>query len=134
MDALEAAEKLNGCQYREEGSRELFKAMEAAGLVAVFGASDDLAEFRGAVDDEIGAYEGASIAVTADGLPENDCRERDCPYYIKTLENAKKIDVKWDVNGYSWYIETEIPHVPFTVYEDEETYCRGIVFKLSDAA
>lgn len=71
MEPIEVANQLNGCQYREEGNRELFKAMEEAGLVAVFGASDDLVEFRGAINDEVGAYEGAEIAVTSAGLPQN---------------------------------------------------------------
>lgn len=46
MTRDEAAEQLNGNEYRKEGSPTLFAAMKAAGLVAVYGASDDLMEMK----------------------------------------------------------------------------------------
>jgi len=77
MDTKEAAAQLDGSQYGQEGSRELFAAMKAAGLVAVFGASDDLVEFRGAIDDEVGAYGGTTIPLTSDGLLVNEMQRRE---------------------------------------------------------
>lgn len=132
MDVKEAAAKLDGSEYREEGSRELFAAMKAAGLVAVFGASDDLMEFRGAEDDEIGAYNGGKAYFTGKGLLRNECEDDDCPYHAKARKAAAVVNAVWDEDGLSWSYRTEIPHETFTVYEDGEPYCRGIVFALSD--
>lgn len=124
MTPQEAAKKLDGSQYREEGSRELFAAMKAAGLVAVFGASDDLVEFRGAIDDELGAYGGTTVYLAADGSLINDCVGR---------PKGKAIEAKWDDGGYSWRYETAIPCERFVVREDDDLYCEGIVFALADA-
>lgn len=134
MDAHEAAKQLDGVQYGEEGSRELFAAMKAAGLVAVFGASDDLVEFRGAIDDEEGAYKGATVYLTPAGLLKNDCENDDCPHFAKAQKQAATIEAKWDDGGYSWRYETTIPCARFVVKEDDEPYCEGIVFALADAS
>lgn len=81
MSPKDAADALNGNEYRQEGSRELFAAMKAAGLVAVFGASDDLAELRGAINDEIGGFGGLTIYLTPAGLLTNDCDNDQCPHF-----------------------------------------------------
>lgn len=52
------ADAMNGREYRNEGSDALFAQMKRDGIVAVFGASDDLMEFRGAIYDEVGCYDG----------------------------------------------------------------------------
>ncbi len=67
MDAASAAAKLDGKQYGDEGSSTLFAEMKEHGLVAVFGASDDLMEFRGAVYDEVGV-DSKQIAETFDAI------------------------------------------------------------------
>ena len=128
----EAAARLNHSQYREEGPEELFAEMKAAGLVAVFGASDDLMEFRGAVYDEVGAWEGTIEYFTSAGLLQNDCDNDDCPHFARAKEQATKVLALWDTGGFSWRYETTIPHAKFIVYEDEEPYCEGIVFALAD--
>lgn len=133
MTAQEAAAKLDGNQYREEGSKELFAEMKTAGLVAVFGASDDLMEFRGAVDDEVGCFDGGEASFTRDGLLNNECSEEDCPYHARLEKNATPIKALWcEVDGFSWTYETTIPHATFIIMEDDEPYCRGIVFALAD--
>ena len=40
----------------------------------------------------------------------------------------------WGEEGYSWTYETAIPHATFEILEDEEKYCRGIVFDIKDLA
>lgn len=131
ITVTEAAARLNGCEYGSEGSKELWAEMKAAGLVAVFGASDDLMEFRGAIDDEIGAYEGTTALVTDAGLFE-PCDDN-CKYSQVAQESAVEITALWATGeeSLSWYYETEIPHETFNVMEDGEVYCRGIVFALS---
>jgi hypothetical protein len=130
MDIHEAASKLDGCQYRKEGTRELFAEMKAAGLVAVFGASDDLMEFRGAIYDE----EGAGTAyLTPKGLLRNSCSDEDCPYFFSIRAKAATIEALWCAEpAVSWTYRTAIPHALFWVYEDDDRYCRGIVFALAE--
>lgn len=132
MTPAEAASRLNASQYRHEGTPELFGQMKEAGLVAVFGASDDLTEFRGAIYDEVSSYDGTTVHVTRAGLLSNDCDNDDCPHFAAMKKAATPIHALWDDGGYSWRYETEIPVVRFVVLEDEEPYCEGIVFALAD--
>lgn len=135
----EAAALLDGNEYAKEGSKALFAEMKTAGLVAVFGASDDLMEFRGAEYDEIGAYDGGIAYFTRAGLVSlnNKCLNDRCPYHAAEVQavekRATKVEAIWDDgSGLSWRIETSIPHAQFTIVEDGEPYCRGIVFALAD--
>lgn len=132
MTPAEAAAKLDGNQYRAEGSPELFRAMEAAGLVAIYGASDDLMEINGAACDEIGAHNGGEVLFTRDGILENRCTNERCPYHTEESHSATEVRAIWDDGGFSWRYETDIPHVKFVIKEDDENYCEGIVFALAD--
>lgn len=132
MTPAEAAAKLDDNEYGKEGSDELFAEMKGAGLVAVFGSSDDLIEMRGAIDDEGGAYGGATAHVTPAGLVQNECENDACPHFIVAKRNAAKIKAIWDDGGFSWRYRTDIPHATFVIKEDGENYCEGIVFALAD--
>lgn len=134
MNAQELAATLNGREYREEITSAEEQEAKDSGLVVVFGASDDLMEFRGATNDEYGVYEGGEAHFTSAGLLVNDCDNEDCPHFEKLKKTAVTIEAKWDADGYSWTYETTIPHATFDVLEDGEKYCRGIVFALSDVA
>jgi len=136
MTPEELADKLNGCEYREEIDRAAEKAAKLNGLVVVFGASDDLVEFRGAINDECGDDE--EIWLDSKGLLPDFAQLRDdhdedgLRDYFKREPNVRKIEACWDTDGYSWVYQTDIPHKQFDVMEDGEHYCRGIVFLLSD--
>lgn len=132
MNAQQLADKLNGREYRNETTPDDELEAKNAGLVIVFGASDDLMEFRGAVYDEIGAWEGATAYFTNGGLLVNECDNEECPHYKRITAAAATIDAKWDTGGYSWIYETAIPHAIFDILEDGNKYCRGIVFALAD--
>jgi hypothetical protein len=133
MITKEAAAALDGCQYGKEGSKELFAKMKAAGLVAVFGGSDDLAELRGAIYDEVGAYNGTTFYVDQRGIVKNECDAGDeCPNW---RPRGVAIEALWapegeGAGGPSWAYKTEIPHATFKVMEDDDVYCIGIVFRL----
>lgn len=136
MDVKAAADALNRNQYGEEGSDELFREMKESGLVAVFGASDDLMEFRGAIYDEIGSFDGGTAYFDANGLLQNECDNDDCPHFERLKKQAKTIEARWcpeGGDGVSWDYVTSIPHAIFDIVEDEEIYCRGIVFQLANA-
>lgn len=132
MTAQELANVLHKREYGKETTRVDELSAKESGLVIVFGASDDLMEFRGAVNDEIGAWEGATAYFTKAGLLENECDNDKCPHFEILMKMAATIDAKWDSEGYSWIYETAIPHSTFDILEDGRKYCRGIVFALAD--
>jgi len=134
MTAKELAEMLD----RRERGMEITKAearrISESSLVVVYGYSDDNVEFVGAIDDEVGAYEGATVYLTSAGiLQEPDCDREDCPYFTKEREKAKTIKAVWhDEGGPCWTFETDILHKTFTIMEDGEPWCIGIVFSMAD--
>lgn len=108
MTLKEFASMLDGREYRSEITPEEEKLAKELGFVVVFGYSDDNAELRGAIDDEIGCYDGGVLehedlpaTIYADWCPE----DMDC----------------------AWAYGTSIPHEKFNIYEDGELYCVGIV-------
>lgn len=129
----EIAEKLNGLGYRETPGKDIVDEAKEAGIVIVYGESDDLMEFRGAAYDEVGCFDGGLAYFTEAGLVQNLCQDDDCPYAKKEKEKATTVEALWCKEvDYSWTYKTDIPHECFEVLEDGEPYCRGIVFKLSD--
>ena len=134
MTAKELAEMLTGREYGMEITSVEFDRAADARLVVVYGYSDDNVEFAGAIEDEVGAYEGTTIYLTPAGvLQEPDCDRDDCPYFAKEREKAKTIKAVWhDKGGPCWTFETDIPHETFTIMEDGEPFCVGIVFSVED--
>lgn len=134
MSPHEFAALLNGKEYPFYPSNDGSAAQaKAAGLVVVYGASDDLMEFAGAIDDELGAYDGTTAYLTSAGLLQNECQSTECPHFEKMKERAATIEALWCAEeGYSWTYKTEIPHATFDITEDGGPYCRGIVFALAD--
>lgn len=132
----EMAKMLDGREYPLNLSSEEERLAKDAGLVVVYGASDDLMEFGGAVYNEISAYNGATAYLTHAGLVENECENDDCPHFKRLLIGAAQIQALWcapsDDKGRSWTYKTEIPHATFEVMEEGQHYCRGIVFSLAD--
>lgn len=137
MTKEELAARLNGREYRKEiTSQERLEAKES-GLVVVYGASDDLMEFEGAIYDEMGCYDGGTALIDADGLLDREQIEDDddeaIANYVARKKTARSIEALWSKeDGYSWTYQTEIPHATFEVVEDGEPYCRGIVLALVD--
>lgn len=108
MTLKEFAAMLSGREYGLEISKEEELLAKQLGFVVVFGYSDDNAELRGAIDDEIGCYDGGVLhhpdlpaEIYADWCPE----DMDC----------------------SWAYGTSIPHEKFYIYEGGELFCVGIV-------
>lgn len=135
MTKEELAGKLNGREYLHEITKEEEAQAKASGLVVCFGYSDDNLEFRGAIDDEIGAWEGVEALLTPDGLLQNECEDEDCPYFEKLRANTMdKVTAIWDKDGYSWVIETTLPFAPFDVMEGTDKFCRAIVLEIPRSA
>lgn len=138
MDAKQLAEMLNGREYSKEITKPEARDAKQAGLVVAFGASDDLLEFRGAIEDEIGCYDGGTAIVDRKGvIPDFEDIDRDdkdeMREYFKRENGGATIRATWEGEpGYSWIISTDVPHETFEIVEDGEPYCRGIVFALAD--
>ena len=130
------AATLDGRQYRNEIAVAEAHEAKLAGLVVLYGASDDLAEFEGAISEERDCYGGDEFLLVDGRLFEDDgCT---CKAAVAAHEAAedrgKKIKAEWcKGEGYPWTYSTDIPHATFDVMEGGEKYCRGIVFALADA-
>lgn len=136
MTAKELAEQLNGREYGNEITPSEKRDAETSGLVVVYGYSDDNVEFRGAIDDEVGAWNGTTVNLTKSGIfhdPSCDCASVECPYLKAARADAKEIRAVWHNDGNPcWTFETDIPHETFNIYEDGELFCIGIVFSVDD--
>ncbi len=137
ITATEFAAKLNGRTYRNEMTKEEEAEAKEAGLVVLFGASDDLAEFRGAIDDEIGCSDGGDILLTRSGVVADDGATQYgdfcCEYKKRAIESMAIISALWcDTDEAAWTYGTNIPHSTFRIMEDDDVYCVGIVFRLAD--
>ena len=137
MNTKELAKQLNGASYPLRPSADLKEQAKAAGLVIVYGASDDLMKFDGAIYDEIGCYEGGTAYVDDKGLlPERENIEDDeeLKDFFARQPKAKKIEAVWsdDGDGYAWSYKTDIQHETFEIIDDDEKYCLGIVFSLAE--
>ena len=135
MDAKELAAKLNGREYCREITDEEAKQAKEAGLVVVFGASDDLIEFRGAIRDEGGAP-GDVLIDTKGVLPSWDSAsesEESAQEYFERKAKSRTVEARFaEESNYTWIYKTDIPHETFEIVEDGEPYCRGIVFNIGD--
>jgi hypothetical protein len=139
MDAKTLADAITGSEYPFRLPRSLRDDAKQNRLVVTYSASDDLLEFEGAINDEIGAYGGTKARVDSFGIVPtyDDAKERGeaaMADYFKRKNGGAIIHAVWAPEGQdiSWHIKTEIPHAEFTIMEDGETFCRGIVFSLSD--
>ena len=117
MTIFDFAEELNGREYGNEITPFEEQRAKELGFVVVFGYSDDNAEFRGAIYDEIGCYDGGRVFE----------------------ENGKYIDAVWCDGEYCWTYNTNIPHATFDIYtfdiyENNEKFCKGIIFEKSEVA
>lgn len=141
MNKEKFAAMLNGRECRYEITKDEAAQAKAAGLVVVYGASDDLMEFAGALYDEVGVYGGGMALVDAKDVLDRDQIEDDddeaIAEFVARSKTAQSIEALWndsvsDASVPAWTYMTDIPHATFDVMDDGELYCRGIVFALAD--
>jgi hypothetical protein len=141
MTKEQFAQILNGRQYRNEITNHEQAIAKEHNLLVVYGASDDLMEFAGVIDDEIGAWDG-TVAIIFKGLKgwqvttEEDLAELKDQLEEKGIEfkhRTHEIEAEWSPSDpeCSWLIKTELPNAPFDIMEDGELYCRGAVIDLN---
>lgn len=133
MTAKELAALLNGREYGKEITKEEEAAAKESGLVVVFGASDDLMEFRGAIDDEVGCWGGGTVYINENGMVSEQLDEcSSCKLFLRNRDTCPSITAIWHKKYYPWEYQTDIPHETFEIFEDGEKYCQGIVFSLAE--
>lgn len=131
MSKEKLATLLDGREYGSEISREEAQQAKEAGLVIVFGASDDLIEFRGAIYDEADCFDGGTIFLTRDNSNQLSLASSDYEKHGQKI--AAKIEALWcKSEGSPWSYQTDIPHSEFRIMEDGGVYCTGIVFRAED--
>ena len=146
MTKEQLAELLNGNEYRNEMTKEQEHIAKENNLLVLFGASDDLLEMRGAIYDEAGAWEVGEYALVLDGELYTDEEENT---YHKAIgntvlslsdeydngDNPRLIRAEWcpdDHQALSWRISAHMPCASFTINEDGEPYCEGIVIDIDE--
>jgi hypothetical protein len=147
MTPTEFAALINGRQYRHEVTRAESAMAKCHGLVVIYGASDDLLEFEGAISEELGAYDGTTARIGQYGVLKEfeELRgsmedEADFEAYFRrkasgfAIVKAVWCPTKDETSDpwASWSIETEVPHATFDIMEDGELFCRGVVLRLAD--
>lgn len=130
------ASRLDGRQYTREITAAECLSAQQAGLVIVFGAGDDLLEFRGAILDELcGAIDGTRVYVIGDRVLCQEKFEAEKRVLERHGHNIKAIEVEavWcpqDLNA-SWLIKAPNSH-PFNIYDGSELYCQGVIFAIQE--
>lgn len=135
----EFANMLNGRQYDKGMTREEKKLAKDSGLVVAIGASDDLLDLYGAINDEIPAFQGVEANFTSKGVYIEWMDKTE----IKNLvskgwtppSTAFTIKAEWCPKNLdtSWRITSSLPYASFDIMEDDELFCRGCVFNLPSA-
>lgn len=135
MDAHTLAAALNGREYRNEITRDEAAQAKAAGLLVVYGASDDLTEFDGAICDEAGAYGSETHRIThsLEIYRERDDEEELVREGWSPPAILLTVRAEWcpDDLDCSWRITSSAPFASFDIMEDGELYCRGCVVDLT---
>jgi hypothetical protein len=131
-NARKWAQRLDGREYREEMTRDEDQEAADDGVLIVFGASDDLTEFRGAgLNEEWGLGEiplrraGKTLAII-EHPPNRGSLIRNGwtpPPVALTVHSF------FDDKGF--WATADVPHETFRVMEDGEVYGYGIVIDVS---
>lgn len=146
MTAEELSKLLNGRQYREEITEQEEQLAKDNNLVVVFGASDDLIEFRGSFYEEFGANDGGNFYFDKGfdfviDKPKILIKQNDIDLTFNSLHRfnlhlnlENRITQEWcpkDIKT-SWKISANFPHHTFNIYDNEKLYCIGIAFNIND--
>jgi len=127
---IDISKKVDGLRYLEERN-DIWDLAKKEGVVIVFGFSDDNIEFRGAIDDEIGCYDGSVVTVpgTNEHISALWCGMINGN---KAVEENEYTTEDGSVIPWTYKVREDLPHETFMMYEDDGVFCRGIVFCLED--
>lgn len=110
------ASRINGMEYGQDIPSDIVEEAKRSGIAIVFGGSDDLMEFRGAFNEELGAWIG------------DEGKTKDF-----TSSKGRIITAEWcRYPTISWTYKSEIRSESFIVNEDGSPYCIGMVFYIEE--
>lgn len=123
MELKEFATMLNNREYDyPQFTKEELQIAKENGFVIVCGASDDLMEFYGAITSEGNCFDGGVVWFNKDGVIDAPATTGD-----------KSIEALWcKEDDVTWTYKTDIPHETFMIFDQDEKYCKGIVFSIAD--
>lgn len=130
VNIKEFAKSISGKEYGyPKFTKEEIETAKENGFVIVYGTSDDLMEFDGAIQDEGGCFDGGKVYFNRNEVCQDIEEENSYQNWINAVWDRDE-----DENGnlITWTYETKIPHETFMIYECGEPYCRGIVFNIDD--
>jgi len=129
MTLKEFAQKLNGREYGwPQFTKEELAIAKENGFIIVHGASDDLMEIDGAINDEGDCFDGGTLKLDiADGKFVDSDEEESLD--VVTIEARWCKDHDDKMNVIPWTYATPVLHEKFMIYEDGKPYCQGIVFQ-----
>lgn len=121
----EFAKRLTNGNNGRDIDNELVQEAKEKGIVIVYGYSDDLMEFEGAMYDEFDCFDGGTCYIT----PNGDLLDGEY-----TISDNKSIEAIWCAKDseWTWSYKTDIPHETFEMIDDDEKYCLGLVFYKKD--
>lgn len=135
MNVKEWAERLNGREYGWDLTADEAKQAKLDGVVISYGDSDDLLEFRGAIDDEVGAWKGTKVKLTNEPrILNEELNTKELHFNQMQIAGMRTMTDVWCPKGEdgkvwaSWNVTTDIPHETFDIMEEGEIFGRGIVF------
>ena len=128
---------INGRQYLKELSKDEEAIAKDNNLVVCFGQGDDELIFCGAIQDQLGAYGGVEAYVINGNAIRDYQYDEDVAVlarYGYTSKPSIKVVSEWCPDEFegSWLIGVEgIEGFHFDIMEDDDLYCRGVVFCLN---
>lgn len=132
---------LDGREYTEEITKKEELIAKNNNFVVCFGASDDLLELRGAIHDEVGAYDSVLVyVINGKVIAEDEFKEKHLEAFkeFNIPTPSTTVEALWcesdnfpkDFNA-SWLITVKgVESESFDIMEDGQIYCRGVVFAL----
>jgi hypothetical protein len=135
------AARLTGRESGSEITRDEEAEAKAAGLIVLFGYSDDNLELRGAVHDEVGCYASrrpVTVVVTADGVvegwDENKNEEDAREWFRREMLPRATVRVFYAIgaSAFTWSYEVDVPHATFEIFDGDEKFCFGVVLAVAD--
>lgn len=136
------AARLTGRESGSEITRDEEAEAKAAGLLVVFGYSDDNLELRGALHDEVGCYASrrpVTVVVTASGVLEEwgfDGKDQKNALEWFRREKLPRATVRASFGSgacaFTWSYEVDVPHATFEIFDGDEKFCFGVVLAVAD--
>jgi hypothetical protein len=138
MTVKEWSERINGVEYPAYDLDIFNRDMKEDGIIAAYGYSDNLLEFRGVVHEETKAWEGNegnTVLIASREKGTAFLFEKDVTQFSRKITaQMRRVTAVWHPEDLEacWKIETEIPHETFDIMEEGELFCRGVVFHVDD--